>query len=207
MSYQKSGCPGGQQIVWLIKEARAAGLMVDINRGAIEAKELIFHLIGLRKEGKKAIRICIDRNLAVINSALQKQSFRDSWNSKRRTRKHEPVAHSETPPSTVVFRPSHATPIPKTIEKWDRQKAEEFYMSEPWRRIRYDVIRRDKAQCQACGRSRKHGIVLHVDHIVPLSKDPSLKLDPKNLQTLCEDCNMGKGNRDNTDWRTPPLPR
>jgi len=25
-----------------------------------------------------------------------------------------------------------------------------------------------------------------------------------NLQVLCKRCNLGKGNRDETDWRSPP---
>jgi 5-methylcytosine-specific restriction endonuclease McrA len=29
-----------------------------------------------------------------------------------------------------------------------------------------------------------------------------LALDPENVQTLCEPCNIGKGDRDQTDWRS-----
>lgn len=54
----------------------------------------------------------------------------------------------------------------------------------------------------ACGRSKKeHGIVIHVDHIQPRSKRPELALCFENLQLLCADCNLGKSNTDNTDWR------
>ncbi|MGI9446309.1 MAG: HNH endonuclease [Pirellulales bacterium] len=40
---------------------------------------------------------------------------------------------------------------------------------------------------------------LHVDHITPRSKGGSNDLD--NLQALCRACHLGKGNRDDTDFR------
>jgi len=77
-----------------------------------------------------------------------------------------------------------------------------FYMSHAWRGLRYRVIRKYKAACMGCGRSPKeHGIVIHVDHIKPRSKRPDLELVFENLQLLCEDCNLGKENKDSTDWR------
>lgn len=79
--------------------------------------------------------------------------------------------------------------------------AKNFYNSQEWREIRYEVLKEQKGICQLCGRSRKDGVVLHVDHIVPLSKDWSKRLDKNNLQILCEDCNLGKSNKDCIDWR------
>lgn len=79
----------------------------------------------------------------------------------------------------------------------------EFYTSPEWRKLRYRVLRKYKAECVCCGRSKKdHGIVVHVDHIKPRSKHPKLSLEFKNMQVLCEDCNLGKSNIDDTDWRT-----
>jgi len=76
-----------------------------------------------------------------------------------------------------------------------------FYRSRAWRRKRYEALKRDKGLCQLCGRGRKDGVVLHVDHIEPLSRNWNRRLDLSNLQVLCEDCNMGKGGTDETDWR------
>lgn len=78
-----------------------------------------------------------------------------------------------------------------------------FYRSEEWRRIRYDVLVRDRATCQCCGASPTStpGVVMNVDHIKPISKFPELRLDIGNLQVLCSACNQGKGRRDQTDWR------
>lgn len=72
-----------------------------------------------------------------------------------------------------------------------------FYRSREWRSLRYQAIRRDGGACGACGSKG----VLHVDHIKPRSKYPSLALVLENLQVLCADCNIGKGNKDSIDWR------
>lgn len=77
-----------------------------------------------------------------------------------------------------------------------------FYMSREWRAVRAYVLEMNECKCMMCGRSpKRHGVVLHVDHIKPRSKYPHLELDKDNLQILCEDCNLGKGNMFETDWR------
>ncbi len=59
--------------------------------------------------------------------------------------------------------------------------------------LRFAVLQRDRFSCVACGRSpaKSREVVLHVDHIRPVSKGG--KNEIKNLQTLCFDCNIGKG--------------
>ena len=59
--------------------------------------------------------------------------------------------------------------------------------------MRYDILRRDGFKCVRCGRGSADGVKLHVDHIVPVSRGGKSTMD--NLQTLCEDCNCGKGNK------------
>ena len=55
-----------------------------------------------------------------------------------------------------------------------------------------------------CGHRGTQDNPLQVDHIKPRSKFPHLALEISNLQVLCRDCNLGKGNRDATDWRFEP---
>lgn len=76
-----------------------------------------------------------------------------------------------------------------------------FYMSREWRDVRYRALVLHGATCQCCGATRADGKKMHVDHIKPRSKFPALQLSLDNLQILCEDCNMGKSNKDHTDWR------
>jgi 5-methylcytosine-specific restriction endonuclease McrA len=61
--------------------------------------------------------------------------------------------------------------------------------------LRYKVLVRDQFKCVKCGASpaTKHNCRLHVDHKDPFSKGG--KTTEGNLQTLCERCNLGKGNR------------
>ncbi|MGC1106981.1 MAG: HNH endonuclease [Candidatus Acidiferrales bacterium] len=60
-------------------------------------------------------------------------------------------------------------------------------------RLRFRVLQRDNFKCVACGRSPANqiGIFLHVDHIVPVAAGGRTTID--NLQTLCQNCNLGKG--------------
>lgn len=65
-----------------------------------------------------------------------------------------------------------------------------------WKEVRYKALREANKCCEMCGRSVKNRIILHVNHIKPRHKYPELALDITNLQVLCEDCNIGKGNWD-----------
>lgn len=61
-------------------------------------------------------------------------------------------------------------------------------------RLRFTVMRRDGFKCRLCGRSPATDpwVILHIDHILPWSKGGETIID--NLQTLCNDCNLGKSN-------------
>lgn len=80
----------------------------------------------------------------------------------------------------------------------EMKKEPGFYESREWRELRYKALVKHGRTCQACG---SHKPPMHVDHIKPRSKFPSLALDINNLQVLCVDCNLGKSNKDETDWR------
>lgn len=82
----------------------------------------------------------------------------------------------------------------------DYVKDDEFYKSRAWRELRLEALR-NMRNCQACGRGPQHGIVLHVDHIQPRYRAPHLSLVLSNCQVFCEDCNVGKGAWDETDFR------
>lgn len=87
-------------------------------------------------------------------------------------------------------------------QRVSKQDHDRFTLSREWRELRYRFIKNNEAKCMACGRSpQHHGIAIHVDHIKPRSKYKHLSLDYNNLQILCECCNIGKSNKDETDWR------
>lgn len=56
-------------------------------------------------------------------------------------------------------------------------------------KLRALVLARDNYRCRMCGATSKES-KLHVDHIIPISRGGMT--EERNLQTLCEKCNLGK---------------
>ena len=60
--------------------------------------------------------------------------------------------------------------------------------------LRFSILQRDGFRCRYCGRTGGDpGVVLHVDHVVPLAAGGVTRED--NLRTACEECNLGKATR------------
>lgn len=113
-----------------------------------------------------------------------------------------------------VFRTNSGTPSHKVLEELKRRaylilekpditRSEVgFYSTPEWRELRVEVLEIYGCSCMMCGQSPKdHGVVIHVDHIKPVSRHPQLALTFSNMQILCADCNIGKSNHYSTDWR------
>lgn len=79
--------------------------------------------------------------------------------------------------------------------------SDDFLQSFEWRKLRMQVLKKYGAKCMCCGAVPASGVVMNVDHIKPRRKHPHLALVFDNLQVLCNPCNHGKGNWDETDWR------
>ena len=76
-----------------------------------------------------------------------------------------------------------------------------FLKSFKWRELRMKVLKKYGRRCQCCGATPATGGIMNVDHIKPRKKYPELAMIESNLQVLCHECNHGKGNWDQTDWR------
>jgi 5-methylcytosine-specific restriction endonuclease McrA len=87
-----------------------------------------------------------------------------------------------------------------TKKKNKRTSSNTFYKSWEWKKVRYEAFLKYGKICSLCGAKPPESILV-VDHIKPRNKYPKLELDIKNLQVLCNECNMGKSNIDETDWR------
>jgi hypothetical protein len=114
---------------------------------------------------------------------------------------------------------AEAAPAPKPKPKQAANKTPvsaskkvDFYSSWEWRTLRLEAIKKHGRACQCCGATpgmadaAGNPVRICVDHIKPLSKYWALRLEPSNLQILCDECNMGKGNWDETDFRAPAAP-
>lgn len=78
-----------------------------------------------------------------------------------------------------------------------QRRTRSFYGSWEWKKLRYETLKKYGAKCMLCG-GEEHCVV---DHIKPVSRYPDLAMDPGNLQVLCNACNQGKSNDDETDFR------
>lgn len=178
-----------------LKEARLIGLCWPLDKGWVK-----------RYSDVVIPDSAIDALDAIANAKKSSNAIDDELRKERKrlrklvkaglmTRKD---ADSELTKAEKLLRnkPATATPV---VEK--AKSNSDFYASKEWREIRYKALVLHGASCQCCGASRKDGAKLHVDHIKPRSKFPKLELELSNLQVLCEDCNLGKSNKDQTDWR------
>jgi rubredoxin len=84
------------------------------------------------------------------------------------------------------------------------ERRDPFYDSPEWLKARYKALKLANGYCQCCGFRGDADNPLQVDHIKPRSHFPRLSLAWSNLQVLCRRCNLGKSNRDMTDWRWSP---
>ncbi len=94
---------------------------------------------------------------------------------------------------------SNTAPNPLGYKRSANEQVKRFYQSHAWRQLRYQILKEHGFKCLACGRSPADGAVIQVDHIKPLRKYWHLRLEPNNLQPLCDWCNHGKGNWDETN--------
>lgn len=142
---------------------------------------------------------------------LEKRNWQRVWARKRKRPRKAPLAAEnqklrdsneslrvELEKTKAALRDLAKT-VPKVQPKTEYQL---FYESREWKELRYSVISRHVRErgriCLLCSATN---VQLHVDHIIPRSKDRSRELDETNLQVLCRDCNLGKGNHDSTDFR------
>ena len=60
------------------------------------------------------------------------------------------------------------------------------------KRLRFEVLRRDKFTCLYCGKSSPN-VILEIDHVVPVVDGGTNDL--QNLATSCFECNRGKSTK------------
>lgn len=89
----------------------------------------------------------------------------------------------------------HLRPCPvhgKAGAQFDRPSREARGYDRTWRKLRLAILARDKYLCQICLQKGLLKIADAVDHKIPISQRPDLRLDPDNLQACCTPCNSRK---------------
>lgn len=153
-----------------------------------------------------ALLLGMDRNIGftAINAAMNARYGKGSvayavehpeilkkWDEHKKSKKAANKSRvGETKPKTPAIR----------VEGIDVASSE-FLQSYAWRKVRMVALKKYGPRCQCCGATPNEGAVMNVDHIKPRRTHPQLALDVDNLQILCGECNHGKGNWDQTDWR------
>jgi hypothetical protein len=102
----------------------------------------------------------------------------------------------------------------------DEDAIKAFYQKKPWYRLALESKRRYGRKCMKCFKDQEAypGLKIVTDHIKPIRYYWHLRLDPDNVQILCDACNKAKGSVDMTDYRgyrpgkmrlpqTTPVPR
>lgn len=84
--------------------------------------------------------------------------------------------------------------VSENVAQHDQQEAKKRIAI--GKKQRFEVFKRDSFTCQYCG-SKAPDVVLHVDHINPVSKGGENEII--NLITSCVACNLGKSDRLLTD--------
>lgn len=93
------------------------------------------------------------------------------------------------------------------------KKAEPFYLTPAWQRLRLLIIERSGGWCEQCLRDMKAGKTTKprraemVHHIKPYKDFPELALDESNLEALCNRCHEQKHNRHETIKEAPEAVR
>ena len=87
--------------------------------------------------------------------------------------------------------------IAKGIYKYDPQKAHKRELEDFTVTQKEAILKRDSYKCVICGRGKKDGVDLHIDHIKP--KDLGGEATIENGQTLCSQHNFIKKNLKQTE--------
>lgn len=90
--------------------------------------------------------------------------------------------------------------VRKQLRSYRKRKSDPR-MSQRWFALRYKVLAKYR-KCCLCGSQER----LQVDHIKPYSKYPHLVFQENNLQVLCRECNQGKSNKYEHDFRDNQRP-
>lgn len=81
---------------------------------------------------------------------------------------------------------------PDADRYYDRHKrnpqARAFYRSAAWQRMRRLILERDHGLCQECLRHGRYTPATAVHHKQELLERWDLRLDPDNLESLCDEC-------------------
>lgn len=129
-----------------------------------------------QKKGAQPTRMDVNRADSEISSGAYRRRFR-SWTNAIK----EFIEYANS---------KEISPIKSNVAQISTSKINR----DPSLRQRFRVLKRDNFSCVKCGASpaKDQKVILNIDHIEPWSKGGITEIS--NLQTLCQNCNLGKSN-------------
>jgi 5-methylcytosine-specific restriction endonuclease McrA len=112
---------------------------------------------------------------------LYNKKPRDTWRSIRR-----------------LYQDGHLIKVKKGVYRYNPKNIRKIKILDFSSQVKQAALERDKYKCIVCGRGRKDGVELCVDHRIPLDKGGTNTLD--NAQTLCMEHNLLKKNYSQTEF-------
>jgi hypothetical protein len=174
----------------VLKRAGLEPLRAPRNMDEVNEEALFENLMAVwMKLGRQPRRKDMKSPLSRFGKAVYIKHFGGWMNALRKFVEYkntEPVTGDEIENETVIAPLDEGFKEYKCVEKDSRHIP---------LRLKFSVFVRDGFTCVCCGKSpiTQHGIILHCDHIIPWSKGGETTFE--NLRTLCEECNLGKGDR------------
>lgn len=171
-----------------IAAINAAGLAPSDHFNPRSTDESLFE--NLENVWQKLGRQPTVNDMFVPLSLYSAHSYKRRFGSWRRALEAFVEATADVDPQTDLTAPTAAAAKISDVAIVQRPTGKS--RSVGWR-LRYIVLCRDRFACRACGRSpaTHPGVALEVDHIVAWSRGGETV--ESNLQSLCEQCNGGKG--------------
>lgn len=89
------------------------------------------------------------------------------------------------------------------IESLDFKDRQKFYITPKWKKLREEFIKDKELVCVYCSVDLTlEGKIVNIDHIEPIKYSWKKRLDPNNLQIVCNDCNCEKGNKSDKEYKS-----
>jgi hypothetical protein len=87
--------------------------------------------------------------------------------------------------------------VQKGVYRYDPEFVKNNELEDFTQAQKEEILKKDNYRCVLCGKGKKEGVELHIDHIIP--KDKGGKATVENGQTLCSQHNFLKKNLNQTE--------
>lgn len=204
--YYWTGTPEDQKLIAYMGSIDGYLGAAGLAAGDFDTPELLFHIVEIVYGVRVDAKIDLASNLRGIQAAIAGMPRKKRKECQKQSKLSARLRPRLTPKDAVLSPPPLNLAEASNYRPTAAEKSA-FYAGWPWRTLRMEVLREQGRVCSCCGAmpgdvDQAGNIVkIVVDHIRPLSKYWHLRLEKVNLAVLCDSCNMGKGNWDETDWR------